>query len=176
MINRTYIVKTPSARALFTDICLRSPMGTRLAPVADTATYPGSTPPPAGWVAACDDGAYYEVRGRPLRFEHLFAEGAVGGFTSRFNLGFHLSIVPYGVSAGVASAITGVLPSQSLLAAVGGDVDGAIAASNLADPAYGPVIRVYNPTFSQGQVSALYVVSLSIAERKDDDFSNIGSP
>jgi hypothetical protein len=176
MINRTYIVKTPTGQALFTDICLRSLMGTRLAPVADPLTYPGSTPPPAGWVAACGDGAYYEVRGRALPFDHIFAEGTAGGFTQRLNLGFHLSIVPCRSVAGITSAITNVLLSQSLLSAVGGDTGGAIVTASLPDQAYGPVIRVYNPIATPAPVSGLYMVSLSIAERKDDDYDNTGSP
>jgi hypothetical protein len=178
MINRTYIVKTPSTRATFVDICVRATMGTRLAPVADPATYVHATPAPSGWAAACGDAAYYEIRGRTLRLEHLFAEGAVGGFTPRVALGFNLSVVPYGVTAGVTSAVSGVQLSQSLLAAVGGDVDTAIAAANLADPAYGPVIRLSIPLVGYGnpQVAALYVVSFSVAERKDDDYDNLGSP
>jgi hypothetical protein len=47
----------------------------------------------------------------------------------------------------------------------------------LADPAYGPVIRVFSPAeWGVEHVNNLFIVHFSIAERKDEDFSNIGSP
>jgi hypothetical protein len=200
MINRTYVVKTPSSsRDAFIDICVRATMGTRLAPVAHPGLFPPGasiTPPPADWAVACGDGAYYEIRGRTLCFEHLSGEGAVGGFTQRTNLGFILSVTPYGapnLGAGIATLTTtlganvisaiahGTVLSASLLAAVGGDTAGAIPNTVLADPVYGvaqPVIRIFKPAEinTEGQVSQLYIVNLSIAERKDEDYDNTGSP
>jgi hypothetical protein len=185
MISRTYFAKLSSdQRAMsYLDICVQWTMGTRLAPVADPATFAGVTAPPAGWVAANGNGAYYEVRGRTLRHEHLFGEGAAAGFTERGHLGFRLSVVPYGNwQAQVTSNanLGGVHLSQSLLAAVGGDTTPAIAANNLADPVYGtaqPVIRIYAPlNIAEIMPTGLLLVCLDIAERKDEDFSNIGSP
>jgi hypothetical protein len=187
MINRTFIVKTPIEPATYVDICVQATMGTRTAPVANPALFPpGSsiTPPPVGWAAACGDGAYYEVRGRPLRCEHLAGVGVAGGFTQRANLGFILSLVPYGNPTILANwaVADGVQLSASLLATVGGDNGGAgaIATTVLADPVYGvaqPVIRVFSPVFGgEGAANKLYVVSFSVAERKDDDYSNLGGP
>jgi hypothetical protein len=186
MINRTYVVKAPyAARDSFVDICVQATMGTRLVPVADPTLFPPGasiTPPPTGWAAACGDAAYYEIRGRTLRFDHLAGEGAVGGFTERTHLGFILSVTPYGDPIATANwAISdGAQLSASLLAAVGGDTAGAIAAANLADPVYGvaqPVIRIYKPVFAgEGTRAKLYIVNFSVMERKDEDYANIGSP
>lgn len=188
MINRTYIAQFNTlgqgAPAIL-DICVQATMGTRLLPVADPVTYGAAnvTAPPAGWVAANGNGAYYEVRGRTLSLEHLFGAGAAAGFVQRTNLGFHLTVTPYGswlAQVGNTVRLGGVQLSQSLLAAVGGDVGAAIAATNLADPVYGvaqPVIRIHAPNDGESQLaSGLLVVSLLIAERKDDDYANIGSP
>jgi hypothetical protein len=185
MISRTYFAKLASGQRIggYLDICVQHTMGTRLAPVADPATFLGVTAPPAGWVAANGNSAYYEVRGRTLRIEHLFGEGAAAGFVQRANLGFRLSVVPYGnwqAQVALNFALGGIALSQSLLAAVGGDTSPAIAANNLADPVYGtaqPVIRIYAPMSDQAYVeTGLLLINLDIAERKDEDFSNIGSP
>jgi len=177
MINRTYFVSLPTTQRTipaFVDICVHAPMGTRTLPVANPVTYGAGnvTTPPVGWTAACGDAGYYELRGRTLPFEHLFAAGAAGGFTQRLNLGFVLSVSLYG---NWQLPTPTVQLSQSLLAAVGGDTGGVIPATNLADPVYGvaqPVIRVYSPTNAlQG---LLTVINFSIAERKDEDFSGVG--
>ena len=185
MINRTYIVYPPTDRE-YIDICVRANTGTRLAPVADPLTFPGATPPPTGWVAACGTGAYYEIRGRTIPFQALAAVGAAGGFTQRTNLGFILSMTPYGqqILAGqgpIVAIQNGVLLSASLLAAVGGDTGGAIPSIILADPTYGvaqPVIRVFSPyeINTEGNLHNCYVLNFSILERKDEDFSPVGSP
>jgi len=177
MINRTYFVSLPTTQRTipaFVDLCVRATMGTRLQPVANPVTYGAGnvTAPPTGWAAVCGDAAYYELRGRPLPFEHLFAAGAAGGFTQRLNLGFGLSVNLYG---NWQLPTPTVQLSQSLLAAVGGDTGGAMPATNLADPVYGvaqPVIRVFSPTNAlQG---LLTVINFSIAERKDEDFDQVG--
>lgn len=185
MIHRTYFVSFPVSQrtqAPFVDVCVQATMGTRLMPVADPATYGAGnvTPPPAGWVAVCGGSAYYELRGRTSRFERLFAAGAVGGFTQRCNLGFTLSITPFGDwSPWAGYTWPSCRLSQSLLAMVGGDVGGAIAANSLADPVYGvaqPVIRLYTPAAQAGYLAGTVVVNFSIAERKDEDFSPAGGP
>ena len=183
MINRTYIVSFPTTQrvqAAYVDICVRATMGTRVLPVANPVTYGAGnvTAPPPGWAAACGDAAYYELRGRTLAFERLFAAGAAGGFTQRANLGFHLSVVPYGASwASIDVSAIPPLFSQSLLAAVGGDAGGAVPATNLADPVYGiaqPVIRVFTPVAGESAAAGVVLVTLGIAERKDEDFSPVG--
>lgn len=187
MIHRTYVVNFPSTQriqAAFIDICVRATMGTRPLPIADPAVYGAGnvTAPPAGWVAACGGTAYYELRGRTISFERLFAAGAAGGFTERAHLGFHLSLTPYGSAwdALVGYTKPHAQLSQSLLAAVGGDTGGAIPATNLADPVYGiaqPVIRVFTPLIPQGLSGVgVMLVHFSIAERKDEDFSPAGGP
>ena len=186
MIHRTYVVNFPGAQRaqpVFVDICVRATMGTRPLPVADPATYGAGnvTPPPAGWVAVCGGAAYYELRGRTISFERLFAAGAAGGFTERARLGFHLSLTPYGDwTAFVAYSPPCVQLSQSLLAALGGDVGTAIPATNLADPVYGiaqPVIRVFVPrNGAAAHAVGPMLVNFSIAERKDEDFSPAGGP
>jgi hypothetical protein len=185
MINRTYFVNVPAGQRTqpdYIDICVQATMGTRLLPVANPVTFGAAnvTAPPNGWAAACGDAAYYEVRGRPLRLEHLFGEGVAAGYTQRTNLGFHLTVTPYGDHRGVAVGPGGAILSQSLLAHAGGDVGTAIPATDLADPVYGvaqPVIRIYVPKSEGAAVdTGLFVVSLDVMERKDDDISNIGGP
>jgi hypothetical protein len=184
MIKRTYVVSFPGTQRTspnFIDICVRATMGTRALPVANPVTYGAAnvTTPPLNWTAVCGDAAYYELRGRTLSVEHLFAAGAAGGFVERAHLGFDLIVTPYGDW----SAVQGLSPpsaqlSQSLLAAVGGDVGGAVPATNLADPTYGvsqPVIRVFTPRIGPAPILGLNVlVHLNIAERKDEDFSGVG--
>jgi hypothetical protein len=191
MINRTYVVKLPSnqRQANYVDICVQATMGTRLAPVADPTTYPGATPPPGAgpgtnWIAACGNAAYYEVRGRTLRLDHLRGEGAAAGFVQRTNLGFHLSVAPYGDWSNMwfFALLAGAQLSQSLLEYVGGDTcgAGAIPATNLADPGYDtpqPVIRIYSLNeFSSLENGGLVLVNFDVMERKDEDFCHIGSP
>jgi hypothetical protein len=56
-------------------------------------------------------------------------------------------------------------------------VFGASYATALADPTYGPVIRVCNSGLlfpGTNQVPALYYVSFSIAEAKNEDFTPFG--
>ncbi len=186
MIRRTYIVSIPTSQRTipqYVDICVRSGMGTRVLPVANPITYGAAnvTAPPAGWVAACGDAAYYEIRGRVVPVERLFAAGAAGGFTERVRLGWKLVLTPYGDWGAAAgySPLSAQL-SQSLLAAVGGDVGGAVPATNLADPVYGvaqPVIRVFVPQIGETLLGGqILLVHFDIAERKDEDYSPVGGP
>lgn len=181
MIRRTYVVSLPNSQRTtphFVDICVRSGMGTRLLPVANPITYGANvTAPPAGWVAACGDAAYYEIRGRVLPIERLFGVGAAGGFTERTRLGFKLVVTPYsdwGAAAGYSPASAQL--SQTLWAAVGGDIGGAVPATNLADPVYGPVIRVFTPQIGETLInSMLLLIHFDIAQQKDEDLT-LGSP
>jgi hypothetical protein len=184
MINRTYVVNVPGSQrvqAPYIDICVRATMGTRLLPVADPVTYGAAnvTAPPAGWVAACGGAAYYEIRGRTLRLEHLFGEGAAAGYVQRTNLNFDLTVTPYGDHrlGGAGAALGGAQLSQSLLEHVGGDVGTAIPATDLADPVYGvaqPVIRVHVPQIENlATDTGLLLVSLNIFEMGDDDVHKV---
>jgi len=190
MINRTYVVKTPSAsRAGYVDICVQAAMGTRTAPVADPSFLPPGSPitaPLPGWATDCGDGAYYEIRGRTLRLEHLAVDGVSGGFTPRANLGFILTLTPYSSPIlqdfGPISAVAdGIQLSASLFGVVGGDAGGAIPTVVFNDPVYGssqPVVRVYAPVElnAEGPLSKIYIVNFSIMERNDEDYSSIGGP
>jgi hypothetical protein len=181
MINRTYVAKL-SAPVLAAypdlDIVVATP-GSRALPVFDPASFPGvsGTTPPTGWATLCGTGWYYELRGRPVRLEKAF--GATG-FVPRTNLGFHVSIVALQNGSPTPSDNGNLLPyvglSASLMPAPVVNT-GLLApyATALADPAYGPVIRIYNsPSFLSSAASMIYLVNFSIAENKDEDFSTLG--
>lgn len=156
MIHRNYIVLMPSDAGVNAalDICLQGPVGTQSAPVSAAV---GGTPPPAGWNGGAD-GAFYEWRGLPIRFETLFGST---GFSPRARLGFNLSI------AGINDAD---IPIANLSRSVIGSYDGGtiIPTTEVADPSYGPVLRLTNTAATQGKV---YQVSLTIYEPKDEDKS-----
>lgn len=155
MVHRNYIVLMPSNAGTNPnmDICLAGPVGTQSAPVAAAG---GGTAPPSGWNGG--DGAFYEWRGLPIRFETLF--GATG-FTPRARLGFQLSIV------GIDDVD---IPTGNFSRSVIGSYDGGsiISTTEVADPSYGPVLRLANTAATQGKV---YQVSVTIFEPKDEDKS-----
>lgn len=179
MIYRQYIVLLETARASNLDIIVGRP-GSSVAPVASAIVYPAATitAAPAGWVGGA--GMYYEVRGRSLPLEKVSGQA---GFVPRTHLGYHLSIVALQNSAGTA-VCQNLLPmlglSASLAPAPGADnvtMFGAAYAAALADPAYGPVIRVYNTVLlypGTAEPAALYLVSFGIAEAKNEDFTPFG--
>lgn len=183
MIHRTYIVKLSSEDIrgfLGLDIVVAVP-GTRLLPVADPGSYGAGnvTAPPAGWVAANGpDAAYYEIRGRALRLEQVAGQA---GFTPRLNLGFHLSVTALNDAAGNAGQFGGVnqVPyvtlSESLAPPPGANaaIWGAYV-NPLPDPAYGPVIRLWNAISLHSEASPIYLVDFRIAENKDEDFNTLG--
>lgn len=153
--HRTYIVLTPAAATAAIDICVQGPVGTKSAPVSAAV---GGTSPPAGWNGGA--GAYYEWRGRTLRLETLAGATA---FAPRARLGFHVSIAP--IAAAVRSFVPGIQLSQSLVQNLdGGSI---IAAPDIADPSYGPVIRLTNSADVENMV---WVVNFSIFEPSDDAF------
>jgi hypothetical protein len=183
MINRGYVVMldTTSIRqsALDLDIVVGLP-GSPTAPVAALAEYPaaGVTPAPAGWSGG--KGAYYEVRSRAIPFEKFSGQT---GFTPRTRLGCYLSIVA--LQNSVDSALcSNLLPMLSLSASLGNApgagnaaVFGATYATVLADPSYGPVIRVHNSLLldnGTNNVPTLYYVTFAIAEAKNEDFTPFG--
>lgn len=196
MINRTYVVMLTSmgrpqlaaqqqvqqqqVNPSSLDIIVGLP-GSATAPVAVAASYPGATvtPAPAGWLGG-PNGAYYEMRGRSLPFEKFSGQT---GFVPRTRLGIRLSIMALQNvnSSGDCSNLLPMLGLSASLAPAPGVgaplVFGTNYAAALADPNYGPVIRVYDtadlaPDF--GADPALYLVSLGIAEAKDEDFTAFG--
>jgi len=152
MIQRTYLVVMPSEPGAL-DIVVEGPVGSSSAPVKAAA---GGTTPPVGWNGV--DGQYFEWRARTLRFESLFGGT---GFVPRLRLSFGL-------------AITGnseVLPIAKLSASLLGTLSAAFAGLTLADPAYGPVIRLTNTV---NTASNLYVVSFTVSEVKDEPHAPAG--
>lgn len=173
MIHRAYIVGLIDVQGTYPplDIILSLP-GARTAPVANAvAQNPGAivTAPPAAWSILCGSNWYYEQRSRPLRLEHVTGQT---GFVPRLNLGFHLSIsqlISLNQPPLTVFIPTAVLPSASLAAF---NTDAALVAippTALADPAYGPVIRVQAPSGVSPLGGVTYIVNLSIFEPGDDD-------
>jgi hypothetical protein len=164
MISRTYICRLPDNGAVNLDIAVRNTPGTRAAPVGT-----------GGVVASAANGAYYELRGRAIRFEQLAltpAATANPAFTRRANLGWRIAAYIYGGAAVTESPV--FLLSNSIVQAlasteVGGPI---IAPATLADPAYGPTLRVVNHA---NLVARIFIVHFDIMEQKDDDRSPAGS-
>jgi hypothetical protein len=147
MLHRTYLVRMPSQGTLL-DIVVEGPVGSPSAPVGVGA---GFTAPPPGWIGG--DGVYFEWRGRPLRLPVRFGSN---GFVPRLRLGWRLSIQ-------LLSAIEEprVTMSQTLI----GTLLAPFAAFTLADPAYGPVIRLANPN----EEASVFFVHFGVSEDKDGD-------
>lgn len=161
MIHREYIVQMPAEPATTPlDIVVEGFPGTQDAPV-NTANSP------IGWTGG--DGSYYEWTGRPLRIPVTAAQGATAGFVPRLTLGFLVTITP--IAAVLSVAVPGVQLSQSLASLASTDVGPTIAIPTLADPTYGPVIRLVGDTSSAG---AFYVVGLQVMEPRDNDRSPTG--
>lgn len=116
----------------------------------------GGTAPPAGWNGA--DGRYFEWRGRALRLESLFGGS---NFVPRLRLSFGISVI------GNSEVLPIIKPSASLV----GTLPAAFAGLTLADPAYGPVLRLTNTV---NTASNLYVVSFQLSEVKDEPHSPAG--
>lgn len=152
MIARTYYVTMPAAVGEAApgdiDIVLELP-GTQANPV-------DSTNAPAGWVG--DTGSYYEIRGRVVRLPVVVGDA---GFVPRLNLGWSISVATYND--------VGAAPAYALSASL----QASLNAAPLADPAYGPVLRLI------GRVDTAelqVVVNLLIMEAKDEDRANNVSP
>ena len=187
MIHRTYICRLRPFIDGFPnlDIMMNVP-GSRAAPVLNPTHYPAGTPytaASAAWAAKNGANWYYEVRGRALRIEKL---AGTAGFTPRTNLGHHLSIIALqdlaatGDNGNLLPNVTlseSLAPAPAISANLVPDVPGSTYALPLPDPAYGPVIRIWNtPKLSPEQDKnwMLYQVDLQIAENKDDDFTTLG--
>lgn len=166
MLNRTFLVKMPSNASTmpYLDILPGGPVGSPSAPVKIAA---GGTTPPSGWQVfagpVSGDGQFCEWRSLILRTPILF--GATG-FVPRFRLGWHTSIY-LADTASTAVATPSVVHSQSLVGALVSPFD----VETVADPSYGPSIRLMNAATVQGKT---YVVHVLVAEAKDDQRSPTG--
>lgn len=158
MINRTWLVKMPTSTATApVDIAVQSAPGSNTTPIVPAA--------PAA------DAAYYEWRGRTLRFEQLklLSTGAANtAWTPEARLGFQVSVASFG-NAGIDTDLPDVQLSASF---------GAFAAAGMAIPALadsvtaGPIIRLIGGAATAGK---FYVVNLLIAEDKDENRSPHGT-
>ena len=149
MIWRQYVVKMPTAEAT--------------APLNILLLTPGAQSAPE---VAGGDGAYYERRARPVRFETVSGET---GFVPRLRLGFSLSIVPIQASGQIT--IPGVQLSASLASLASTDSSPDINVPAFADPAGGPAIRLIGTADTAGD---FFVVTLGIAQEADEDRSGTG--
>lgn len=167
MIFRTYFVLMPSNPASMPnlDIVLRGPMGTLGTPMS-IANANG----PAGWQvfgAVNGDGQVGEVLGREVPIAVLAAAGAAGGFVPRLRRGWQFSAL----AANSASDGCIVPPTVVYSATLLGTVAAPFAGVQIADPAYGPVIRLINAADIAGQV---FICHLGVAQPRDDDRSHTG--
>ena len=162
MISRTYICLLPNQGGVDLDIALQNAPGTQAAPVGT-----------GGVAASAANGAYYELRGRPVRFEQLAlltGGGANPAFVRRARLGWR--IAAYIWNSSVARSPSFLLSNsvvQSLVSTEGGTI---VNPSTLADPGYGPTLRIIN----HADLATKYLfVHFDIMEAKDDDRDPNGS-
>lgn len=156
MISRTYVCLLPNSAGVNLDIAVETAPGTSAAPVGT-----------GGVAASAAAGAYYELRGRPIRFP---VRAGTPGFVARARLGWRLSIYKYGASA---LALPGVLLSASIVNTLDStDNPVTMNLTNLADPGYGPTIRLLNV---DGQEGTFYIVHFDLMEAKDEDRSPTGA-
>ena len=166
--------------------------GSYAAPVANPAVFPGLaiTVPPADWITTCgtpapalDTSVYYEIRGRSVPMGPVSGQT---GFVPRMRLGGYLSIVALQNANGSAFQANTIaqIPYASVSASLAPPVgpngliwnDFSIA---FPDPSYGPVLRIWNQAslhgaFERSDFSPLYLVSVGLAETKDEDFETSG--
>lgn len=149
MINRTYVCKMPtsSPTANF-DIFVQAT--------------PGSLSAPA---TAGTDGAYWEIRGRSLRFETTTGStnNAVANFTPRARLGLSVTITPLG-NAAAAPDVPVVQLSTSFAT-----LNTATGFTGMVQPAEtnnNPFIRLIGATST---ATKFFLVTLFIAEDKDEN-------
>jgi hypothetical protein len=179
MIHRAYVCKLAPLLQAYPnlDIVVEVP-GSWAAPVGLAANYPPGTPltaPPAGWNCGAD--WYYEVHARAMRIEQRAGSAA---FTARTRLGGYLSIVPLEDFQGLA-AIAGTIPPVSISASLApnpiSNVSLGAEITAFPDPAYGPVIRLRNDIMLYGgerEGDVYFLVSVGLAENKDEDWANLG--
>lgn len=169
MLHRTYIVRMPLDNDAL-DIMVEGPVGfTSSGAVAAPGTQPTVAVQlanaPAGWLG---NGAFYEVRSRPLRLPQraLLPSGSANpAFVPRFALGWTLSIIS------LNTAVFSLPPTQlsaSLIGANGLAITG-LAPALLADPTYGPVIRLHGGSGETPVGGVIFAVHLQVATERDED-------
>jgi hypothetical protein len=165
-IRRTFLVKMPSVAGTspYFDVLAEGPVGAPDAPVRLTPA--GGTTPPAGWQDfPNDDGQFYEIRSRPIRFE---TEEGDDGFVPRSRLGWIVSVMCIDSESDGCNIPPVVILSRSFM---GTPPDPAFTPITIDDPDYGPVIRLINSPDTEG---ALYSVNIELAEQKDEDRAHAG--
>lgn len=152
MIARSYYVVMPTAEGgnVALDIVLEAFPGSQSDPI-DSGNSPG------GWNGG--NGSYYEIRSRPVRFPTTTGDD---GFVPRLALGWTFSITPLDT---VQQTVPGVQFSESLQASLN--------ATPLADPSYGPVMRLGGAAGTIGGLA--YLVQLQIMQAKDEDRTESGT-
>lgn len=175
MIHRLYLVKMPSLAGTmpYLDIVLQGPVGSPAAPVtrAQVPQPVNTTAGPVGWQvfpgSVDGDGQFCEWRSRPERFPVTFqpgqtlAQAQANGFVPRFRLGWNMGVNPAAAGDGCVAAPS-ILYSQTLV----GQLAAPFAGMVIADPTYGPVLRLLNTPDTQG---GSFVINLDICEAKDED-------
>lgn len=164
MIHRTYIVMfpTPAFGSSTLDIVLSLP-GSKGAPVSVNGSLVPPitrTAPPPGWNGV--DGAYYEWRGLPIDVDSLFG---ASDFTPAGRLGWKIAVEAINTSSiGQAPEAN---PTQSITGTIGGN--GGMPDVTIADPPYGPSIRLSSGDASIGQT--VWAVHFDLHDAKDEDRS-----
>jgi hypothetical protein len=145
------------------DIIVQGPVGSAAAPVQVAPPGPTVTVAPPGWVGG--DGQFFEWRGRPIRIPILAGNT---GFVPRLRLGWKTAVYCADPGDGEGCfAIPCVLYSQSLI----GTLNPPFNVAQIADPSYGPVIRLTNSGDVQG---GIFVVHLNIYAAQDEDRAETG--
>lgn len=156
MISRTYVVQMPDGEGE------ASPLDILV------LNDPGTVDDPA---LGASGGAYYELRGRPLRIPVLAAAGQANGFVPRLTLGFSIAVTP--ISTAAVAAFPGVQLSASLIDLASTDSGPTIAVPAFPDPAGQPAIRL---TGSAGTAGLVFTVCLLVSEATDEDRSGTAKP
>jgi len=148
MISRTYVVLMPSGgdAAVPVNVFVQNDPGTIAAPVSQ-----GSA-------------AYFEWRGRPLRFETVAGDP---GFVPRLRLGFGLSVVPL---VSLTTPISTLVPSVALSESLVPDLS-ILTVPVLADPSGMPAIQLTGSTDTAGHT---YLVTLQVMDARDEDRTSEG--
>lgn len=133
------------------DIMPFGPVGTQAVPMSETNTLA-----PAAWASAVADGKFFEIRGRALPPQAYF--GATG-FAPTFRLGWNLTI------QAVTTGSTRLVPIHRFSNTLISGVLGNTVMTTLADPAYGPVIRLFNHADLQ---SSWFIMHLNIFDQHDE--------
>jgi hypothetical protein len=160
-IRRTFLVKMPSSTlSPYMDILVEGPVGDADEPVRHAA---GGTTPPTGWQPFTgDDGQFYEIRGRTLRFETVDGDD---GFVPRARLGWQLAVTCMDGDSDGCNIPPVARMSRSF---VGTPPVAAFQPMTFDDPDYGAVIRLLNSPDTEG---ALYMLTLTFPEPKDESKS-----